>query len=114
MAIPREWPFPTKDAFLKDPISYLADMYAALAEELANPNWKLEGTQTVAGGLTTQVVTTTIDRLPATVTATPDWGTTVWVTGISTTGFTLHFGTAAPGGGGNVGWIVIQPEAGPA
>lgn len=30
------------------------------------------------------------------VQATPSWGTTVWVTNRTTTGFTLNFGTGAP------------------
>lgn len=30
------------------------------------------------------------------VVATPNWGTTVWVTNKSTTGCTVNFGTAAP------------------
>lgn len=114
MTIPRRWRWPVKESFLNDPISYLDDSWSDLAEEIANPNWKLEGAQPVAAGLTTMVVATSIDRLPAYVMATPSWGTTVWVTGISTTGFTLNFGTAAPGGGGTVSWFVIQPEAGPA
>jgi hypothetical protein len=44
------------------------------------------------------------------VVATPDWGTTTYVTSKATTGFTLNFGTAAPGGGGVVDWTVFRAE----
>lgn len=55
---------------------------------------------TVTAAATTHAVT-----LPRTepdanygVTVTPSWGTTVFVTGKTTTGFTVNFGTAAPSG----------------
>lgn len=114
MTLPREWSFPTKERFLADPLSYLADMYATLAEEIANPTWKLQGTVAVAAGLTTLVVPVEIDRLPAEVMLTPSWGTTAFATAVGTTGFTANFGTAAPGGGGTLYYVIIQQEAGPA
>jgi len=39
---------------------------------------------------------------------TPNWGSTCYVTNKSTTGFTLNFGTAAPGGGGTVDWFTAH------
>jgi hypothetical protein len=44
------------------------------------------------------------------VLAAPSWNTTVWVTAKATTGFTLNFGTAAPGGGGFVDYSVIRGD----
>lgn len=41
------------------------------------------------------------------VLCTPNWNTTCWATGKTATGFTLNFGTAAPGGA-TVDWIVIR------
>lgn len=52
----------------------------------------------VPSSATTLVATLTPDEFDAGygVCATPNWGTTLWVTGKGTTQFTLHFGTAAP------------------
>lgn len=41
------------------------------------------------------------------VLCTPSWNTTCWVSGSTTTGFTLNFGTAAPSGA-VVNWLVIR------
>jgi hypothetical protein len=43
------------------------------------------------------------------VVATPSWGTTVWVTNRTTTGFTLHFGTGAPANA-LVDWLTFRSE----
>lgn len=66
----------------------------------------------VTAGATTLAVT-----LPKTesgsdygVVATPGWATTVWVTGKSTTSFTLNFGSAAPGGGSTVDYFTFRSE----
>jgi hypothetical protein len=114
MTIPREWPFPTKEKFLEDPVTYLQDMYAALADEIAAPNWKLQDTVAVGAGALSLAVAVAIDRLPAEVLVSTDWGTATWITALSTTGFTVNFGIAVPGGGGHVSYVVIVPEAGPA
>lgn len=53
--------------------------------------------QAVANGATSVAVTfprTEVDTAYG-VAATPNWGTTVWVTGKTTTGCTINFGTAA-------------------
>ena len=42
------------------------------------------------------------------VVANPNWNTSVYVTSKTVTGFTLNFGTVAPGGGGTVDWIVFR------
>lgn len=114
MTIPRDWNWPTKEKFLDDPLSYLADMYSALAEEIYAPSWRLDATLPVAPAATSLAVVTPIDRLPVQITVSTDWLTTTSVTLVSTAGFTINFGTAAPGGGGNVSYIIVVPEAGPA
>jgi len=38
---------------------------------------------------------------------TPQWNTSVWITGKTTTGFTINFGTAAPTGGSYVDWVIF-------
>jgi len=43
------------------------------------------------------------------VCVTPNWGTTVWVTGKTTTQFTANFGTAA-GAGNKFDWHVFRRE----
>jgi hypothetical protein len=72
-------------------------MYRSLAEEIEKPSWLLMGTVAVAAGLTTIAVPVLIDRLPVYVVVEPDWLTTHRVTGKSTTGFTIDFGTAPVG-----------------
>jgi len=44
---------------------------------------------------------------PDAVYVTPQWNTTVWITGKTTTGFTINFGTAAPTGGSYVDWVIF-------
>lgn len=44
------------------------------------------------------------------VVVTPDWLTTVRVTSKTATQFTVDFGTAAPGGGGLIDYIVFRQE----
>lgn len=43
---------------------------------------------------------------------TPSWDTTVWVdvTDKLTTGFTVNFGSASPGGGGVIQWATFRSE----
>jgi len=63
----------------------------------------------VAAGATSLAVTLST-ALPSTnyaVYVTPQWNTSVWVTGKSTTGFTINFGTAAPTGGSYVDWVIF-------
>jgi hypothetical protein len=48
------------------------------------------------------------DNANYTITVTPQWDTTVWVTNKATTGFTINFGTVAPGGGSFVDWQLIR------
>lgn len=64
----------------------------------------------VAPGATT--VSVTWERVEPTtqygVTALPNWNTTVYLTARSTTGITLTFGTAAPGGGGAVDIVTFR------
>jgi hypothetical protein len=44
------------------------------------------------------------------VLAVPSWGTTVSVGSKATTGFTFTFGTAAPGGGGTIDYLVFHAD----
>ncbi len=46
------------------------------------------------------------------VTVTPSWDSTAYVAlaDKSTTGFTVHFGNAAPGGGGTLSWTTARSE----
>lgn len=37
-----------------------------------------------------------------------DWTTSYSITGKATTGFTVNFGTAAPGGGGTMSWVLVR------
>lgn len=39
---------------------------------------------------------------------TPSWNTTTYITAKTTTTFTVTYGTAAPGGGGTIDWIVFR------
>jgi len=70
----------------------------------------LKGTMfRVAAGATSLAVTLS-QALPSTnyaVYVTPQWNTSVWVTGKTTTGFTINFGTAAPTGGSALDWVVF-------
>ena len=63
----------------------------------------------VAAGATSLAVTLS-QTLPSTnyaVYVTPQWNTSVWVTGKTTTGFTINFGTAAPTGGSALDWVIF-------
>jgi len=63
----------------------------------------------VAAGATSLAVTLS-QTLPSTnyaVYVTPQWNTTVWITGKTTTGFTINFGTAAPTGGSALDWVIF-------
>jgi len=63
----------------------------------------------VAAGATSLAVTlsTTLPNTNYAVYVTPQWNTSVWVTGKTTTGFTINFGTAAPTGGSYVDWMIF-------
>jgi len=63
----------------------------------------------VAAGATSLAVTLSL-TLPTTnyaVYVTPQWNTSVWITGKTTTGFTINFGTAAPTGGSALDWVIF-------
>ncbi len=68
----------------------------------------------VAGGATSKAVA--FERVePDTnygVTVTPSWSTTVYVAlaDKSKTGFTVHFGSASPGGGGTISYTSFRSE----
>src|SRR5262245_27042817 len=64
----------------------------------------------VAGGAGSKAVTldSPFPDTAYTPLAIPDWSTTVYVSAISTTGFTISFGTAAPGGGGTLRILVAR------
>lgn len=113
MTLPAQYDWPTKERFLADPLRVLGDLYAEVAGEVNRPGWRLEGTVAVSAGLSTVDVAASIDRLPIQVFIEPDWLTTHRVTAKAVTGFTVDFGTAAPGGGGTIDYLVIQAEAGP-
>jgi len=63
----------------------------------------------VAAGATSLAVTlpTTLQNTNYAVYVTPQWNTSVWITGKTTTGFTINFGTAAPTGGSALDWVVF-------
>ena len=63
----------------------------------------------VAAGATSLAVTlsTTLPNTNYAVYVTPQWNTSVWVTGKTTTGFTINFVTAAPTGGSYVDWVIF-------
>ena len=63
----------------------------------------------VAAGATSLAVTLS-QTLPSTnyaVYVSPQWNTTVWITGKTTTGFTINFGTAAQTGGSALDWVIF-------
>jgi hypothetical protein len=65
-----------------------------------------KGVQAITAGSWNQAVA--LGPTPHTVVmATPNWNTTVYVTGDSSAGFTLNFGTSCPPGGGSVMWMVL-------
>ena len=63
----------------------------------------------VAAGATSLAVTlsTALPNTNYAVYVTPQWNTSVWITGKTTTGFTTNFGTAAPTGGSYVDWVIF-------
>ena len=63
----------------------------------------------VAAGATSLAVSLplTLNTTNYAVYVTPQWNTSVWVTGKTTTGFTINFGTAAPTGGSYVDWVIF-------
>ena len=63
----------------------------------------------VAAGATSLAVSLPL-TLPNTnyaVYVTPQWNTSVWITGKTATGFTINFGTAAPTGGSALDWVIF-------
>ena len=63
----------------------------------------------VAAGATSLAVSLSV-ILPSTnyaVYVTPQWNTSYWITGKTTTGFTINFGTAAPTGGSALDWVIF-------
>lgn len=113
MSLSETFQWPPKPVFTKDPIPYLDEAYANTAKEVNRPGWRHAGQAAVTGGATAVVVTEPFDRLPIYITATPNWDTTVFIVARGTTGFTLNFGTAAPGGGGTADWLAVEPDQGP-
>ena len=63
----------------------------------------------VAAGATSLAVTfpVTLPNTNYAVYVTPQWNTSVWITGKTTTGFTINFGTAAPTGGSALDWVIF-------
>jgi len=63
----------------------------------------------VAAGATSLAVSLskTLSNTNYAVYVTPQWNTSVWITGKTTTGFTINFGTAAPTGGSYVDWVMF-------
>ena len=74
------------------------------------PQNQLKGNNVaVAAGATSLAVTLSV-TLPSTnyaVYVTPQWNTSYWITGKTTTGFTINFGTAAPTGGSALDWVIF-------
>jgi len=64
----------------------------------------------VAEGATSLAVTLPVTEADTNygVLVTPHWNTTVSVTGKTTTGFTINFGTAAPVGGSSLDWMLFR------
>ena len=70
----------------------------------------LKGNNVAVAAAATSLAVTLPVTLPNTnyaVYVTPQWNTSVWVTGKTTTGFTINFGTAAPTGGSALDWVVF-------
>jgi hypothetical protein len=63
----------------------------------------------VAAGATSLAVTLSqnLNTTNYSVYVTPQWNTSVWITGKTSTGFTINFGTAAPTGGSYVDWVIF-------
>lgn len=68
------------------------------------------GIQAITAAATSKAITFALTEPDALygVLATPNWSTTCYVSALATSGFTLNFGTAAPGGGGKVTWAVVR------
>ena len=71
---------------------------------LGNDNFR--GEVTVTANATTLRVDKTWETTPVSITITPSWNTTAWVTEKSTTGFTVNFGTPTTTDT-NVNWLAV-------
>ena len=70
----------------------------------------LKGNNVAVAAAATSLAVTLSQTLPNTnyaVYVTPQWNTSVWITGKTTTGFTINFGTAAPTGGSALDWVIF-------
>jgi hypothetical protein len=85
--------------------NFLLSDYVQLAQQVNAVQTAFQAFQlAVAAGFTTKPVVFTFPYadLNYSMAAMPDWSTTVFFSVKAVGGFTLNFGTAAPGGGGNV------------
>lgn len=90
--------------FVGDPYSNLVQQVRVLQQSFRSSR------ETVAGAAGSKSVTFAAPYPDAnySVSAVPSWSTTVYVTAISATGFTVTFGTAAPGGGGTLYVLAVR------
>jgi hypothetical protein len=82
---------------------FVARNHTPLAQEtnLLKASFEVRQLPVVGGAVGLAVVLTTpFPDINYTPLCTPTWNTTCFVTAIAPTGFTISFGTAAPGGGG--------------
>jgi hypothetical protein len=85
--------------------SFLLSDYLQLAQQVNAVHTAFQAFQlAVAGAATTKAVTFTFPYADTnySMAAMTDWNTTIFFSVKAVGGFTLNFGTASPGGGGNV------------
>ena len=93
-------------------IAYALDLNAGQIPNITGANVLnyLKGNNVAVAAAATSLAVTLPQTLPSTnyaVYVTPQWNTTVWITGKTSTGFTINFGTAAPTGGSYVDWVIF-------
>ena len=90
-------------------ISFENPFYGPSIQQTVVQNYIKGNNVAVAAGATSLAVTLS-STLPSTnyaVYVTPQWNTSYWITGKTTTGFTINFGTAAPTGGSALDWVIF-------
>ena len=85
-------------------IDQKGNLYIKNGVILGNDNFR--GEVTVTANTTTLRVDKTWETTPVSITITPSWNTTAWVTEKSTTGFTVNFGTPTTTDT-NVNWLAV-------
>ena len=97
--------------YLDDVLHTIAENYTRLAREVIDCHNQIQVYQfVVAPAAGTLAVVWTAPFFDANYSAfgLPDWNTTIWYSAKTTLGLTFNFGTAAPGGGGNLLVLAIR------